>query len=94
KPFADGSVKQLAWRNGWYDEEATRLTAQAMVERDPQRRQALYRQLTDLVLHKGPFAILYQPVNAWVVRSSVQGFEEAAALGTMHFDMTRIRKAG
>lgn len=94
KPFADGSVKQLAWRNGWYDEEATRLTAQAMVERDPQRRQALYRQLTGLVLHKGPFAILYQPVNAWVVRSSVQGFEEAAALGTMHFDMTRIRKAG
>ncbi|NLG68058.1 MAG: ABC transporter substrate-binding protein [Firmicutes bacterium] len=94
KPFADGSVRQLAWRNAWYDEEATRLTAEAMVERNSQRRQALYQQLTELVLHEGPFAILYQPVNAWVVRSNVQGFEEAAALGTMHFDMTRSRKAG
>lgn len=94
KPFADGSIRQLAWRNAWYDEQATRLTRQAMLERDPARRVALYRELTDLVLHKGPFVILYQPVNAWVVRNEVMGFEEAAELGTMHFDFTRIRKAG
>ena len=31
-PFADGSVQQLAWRNGWHDERATQIVAKAMVE--------------------------------------------------------------
>jgi len=93
-PFADGSVQQLAWRNGWYDERATQLAAAAMLEQDPEARAALYRELNDLLQRRGPFAILHQPLNAWVVTSDVEGFEEAAALGTMHFDLTKVRKTG
>jgi peptide/nickel transport system substrate-binding protein len=92
KPFADGTVKQLAWRNAWMDKEATELTSKAMLERDTGKRVALYRQLTDLVLHKGAFAILYQPTNDWVIRTWVKGYADAAAIGTMRFDFTKISK--
>ncbi len=92
KPFADGTVKQLAWRNAWVDTKATDLGKQAMLERDAGRRVALYKELTDLVLHKGAFVILYQTTNNWAIRSNIKGFEEAAAIGTMHFDFTKMRK--
>ncbi|HEX9532905.1 MAG TPA: ABC transporter substrate-binding protein [bacterium] len=92
KPFADGTVKQLAWRNAWMDKDATELTKRAMLERDADKRVALYRQLTDLVLHKGAFAIIYQPTDTWVVRTWVKGYADAAALGTMHFDFTKVSK--
>ncbi len=92
KPFADGTIKQLAWRNAWQDKRATELTRQAMLERDPRKRVALYEELTNLVMHKGPFAILYQPTNNWAIRTWVKGFEDAAAIGTMHFDFTKVRK--
>jgi peptide/nickel transport system substrate-binding protein len=92
KPFADGTVKQLAWRNAWMDKEATELTKRAMLERDTGRRVELYRRLTDLVLHQGAFAIIYQPTDNWVVRTWVKGYADAAAIGTMRFDFTKISK--
>jgi peptide/nickel transport system substrate-binding protein len=92
KPFADGTIRQLAWRNAWMDPKATDLTKKAMLERDPARRVAIYKELTELVAHKGPFAILFQITNNWVLRTYVKGFEEAAALGTFHFDYTKISK--
>lgn len=92
KPFADGTVKQLAWRNAWMDKEATDLTNRAMLEKDTGKRVAMYRQLTDLVLHRGAFAILYQPKDIWVVRSWVKGYADAAAIGTMRFDFTKVSK--
>ena len=94
KPFADGSIQQIAWRNAWHDEEATRLTGAAMVESEKGSREALYRRLTELVMHKGPFAILFQPLNAWGVRNDVVGFETGAALGSMHVDLTKVQKRG
>ncbi len=92
KPFADGTIRQLAYRNAWMDPKATDLTKKAMLERDPGRRVALYKELTELVAHKGPFVILYQGTGNWVVRTYVKGFPEAAALGTLHFDYTKISK--
>lgn len=94
KPFADASIQQLAWRSGWHDPRATRLTRQAMLEPDPTRRQKLYRELTQLVLLDGPYAILYQPVSAWAVRAELAGFDAATALGTLHVDFTRVSKGG
>lgn len=92
KPFADGTIRQLAWRNAWVDPKATELTRKAMLERDPRQRVAIYKELTEFVAHKGPFVILYQSTNNWVIRTYVRGFEEAAALGTFHFDFTKISK--
>ncbi|MDR7418260.1 MAG: ABC transporter substrate-binding protein [Armatimonadota bacterium] len=92
KPFADGTIKQLAYRNGWMDPRATELTKKAMLERDPRQRVAMYKELTELVAHKGPFVIFHQITNNWVIRTYVRGFEQAAALGTFHFDFTKISK--
>lgn len=92
KPFADGTIKQLAYRNGWMDPKATDLTRKAMLERDPRRRVALYKELTELVAHKGPFVILHQITNNWVIRTYVKGWEQAGALGTFHFDFTKVSK--
>ena len=92
KPFADGTIKQLAYRNAWMDPKATELTKRAMLERDPRRRVAIYKELTELVAHKGPFVIFHQVTNTWVIRTYVKGYEQAAALGTFHFDFTKISK--
>jgi peptide/nickel transport system substrate-binding protein len=92
KPFADGTIKQLAYRNAWIDPKASELTKKAMLERDPRRRVAIYKELTELVAHKGPFVIFHQITNNWVVRTYVKGFEQAGALGTFHFDFTKISK--
>lgn len=93
KPFADWTARQLAWRNAWYDDHASELSAVAMIEPDTGTREALYHQLTEYVLHQGPFAILYQPLDTYVVNTRVQGFEEAAALNNIHMDFTRISKS-
>jgi len=92
KPFADGTIRQLAYRNAWMDPKASDLTRKAMLERDSARRVAIYKELTELVAHKGPFAILYETTENRVIRTYVKGFEEAAALGSMHFDYTKISK--
>jgi peptide/nickel transport system substrate-binding protein len=92
KPFADGTIRQLAWRNAWMDPKATDLTKKAMLERDPARRVAIYKELTELVCHKGAFVILYQTTENRVIRTYVRGFEAAAAIGSMHFDYTKISK--
>ena len=92
KPFADGTIRQLAYRNAWMDPKATELTKKAMLERDPKQRVALYKELTELVAHKGPFVMLFQTTESWVIRTYVKGFEEAAALASFHFDYTKISK--
>lgn len=73
-PFTDYAAKSIAWRNQYDDPTAARLAKQAALETDPAKRRALYRQLTDRILHRGPYVILYQPVTRFAMRSSVQGF--------------------
>jgi peptide/nickel transport system substrate-binding protein len=92
KPFADGTIKQLAYRNAWVDPKASDLTKKAMLERDPRKRVALYKELTEYVAHKGPFVIFFQETDNRVMRTYVRGFQEAAALASMHFDYTKISK--
>lgn len=74
KPFANYRVKQLAWRNMWYDDYAADLVEKAAVEFDPEKRLALYKELTEYVLHKGPYVILYQVVVQIALRTWVENF--------------------
>jgi len=43
-------------------------------------------------MEKGPFAMLYQPVNYWAVSSDVVGFEKAGEGYSLIFDFTKISK--
>ncbi|KUK21126.1 ABC transporter substrate-binding protein [Pseudothermotoga lettingae] len=92
KPFADYRVKQLAWRNMWYDDYAADLAEKAGLEMDNNKRVEMYRELEKYWMEKGPFAMLYQPVNYWAVSSDVVGFEKAGEGYSLIFDFTKISK--
>lgn len=73
-PFSDYAAHSIAWRNQYNDAAAATLAKQAALETDLTKRRALYKQLTDKVLHEGPYIILYQPTKRFGLRQSVQGF--------------------
>lgn len=73
-PFANFEAKSLAWRNAWNNPKAIELSKQAAAEQDPAKRIALYKQLTELVQHEGPYIMLYQPTRTFGVRKNITGF--------------------
>lgn len=73
-PFANYDAKSLAWRNAWNSADAIALTKQAAAEQDPAKRTELYKQLTELVQHTGPYVLLYQPTRTFGVRKNITGF--------------------
>lgn len=73
-PFSNYEAKSLAFRNEWNDAKAIELSKAAAVELDTDKRAELYAELTDYVLHNGPYAVLYQPTRLFGVRSNVEGF--------------------
>ncbi|RMH58198.1 MAG: ABC transporter substrate-binding protein [Deinococcus-Thermus bacterium] len=73
-PWADYGARSLAWRNSYNDEVAAKLARQAALETDPQKRQALYKVLTEKVLREGPYVVLYQPAQPIGLSAKVEGF--------------------
>ncbi|HOM97982.1 MAG: ABC transporter substrate-binding protein [Acetomicrobium sp.] len=92
KPFANYRVKQLAWRTMWYDDHAADLAEKAGLELNEERRLELYKELQEYWIEKSPFVMLYQPLDFWVIRDNVLGFEDAAAGYSITFDFTKISK--
>ncbi|MFN4190209.1 MAG: ABC transporter substrate-binding protein [Pseudothermotoga sp.] len=92
KPFANYKVRQLAWRNMWYDDYAADLAARAGAELDEAKRLELYKQLQAYWIDNSPFAMLYQPIQFWVVVDDVVGFEKACEGYSLIFDFTKISK--
>jgi len=74
KAFADYTIRQLAWRNTWYNDYASNLTKEACSELDTVKRLEMYAELTDYVLYNGPYAIFIQGVYQYGVRTWVEGF--------------------
>jgi len=73
-PFTDYDAKTIAWRNQYQDAGVAKLAKQAALATDLAQRRALYKQITDKVLHSGPYVVLYQPTTRFALRKSVQGF--------------------
>ncbi len=72
-PFTDIKAKSLAFRNSWDDKIADKAHAAALLT-DPTQRAAAYKEITEYVLHNGPYIILYQPSQLFALRSNVTGF--------------------
>ena len=92
KAFANYRVKQLAWRNMWYDDYAADLAEKAGIEQDPEKRAQLYKELQEYWIYKSPFVMLYQTINFWAVSKDVLYFEEACQGYPMIFDFIKIEK--
>jgi peptide/nickel transport system substrate-binding protein len=54
----DAKVLSLAWRNKYVNLETSKLVEQGAYELDREKRAAVYKQVTDIILDDGPFAIL------------------------------------
>jgi peptide/nickel transport system substrate-binding protein len=68
------ATKPLAWRNSWYIPEISAMTAAAVQERDPTKREQDYKALQKKVMVEGPFIIMFQEVKQMAERSNVKGF--------------------
>ncbi len=84
-PMSDYGAKSLAWRNVWQNDAAGKLAQQAALETNATKRAALYKQLTELQLDDGPFAILYQPKVPLVLAKNVLGYARNAQ-GQVRFE--------
>jgi len=73
-PFADFSAHSLAWRNSWNDTSIAAKAKAAALMTGPTARAAAYKDITEYVLHKGPYVILFQASALFGLRSNVQGF--------------------
>jgi peptide/nickel transport system substrate-binding protein len=73
-PFTDYAAKSIAWRNGWNDAAIADKARKAALVTDAAARNAAYKEITDYVLHNGPYAVLYQPTQNFGLRSNVKGF--------------------
>ncbi len=72
---SDGAAtKTLAWRNSWDIPEMTQRTAAAVVERDGEKRAAMYEALEREHQKNSPFVIMFQQIEVSANRKSVEGF--------------------
>ena len=67
-------VQYLAWRASWQDLKVNTLADQAMMERDPAKRIAMYHTIQRYMLENGPMAYIAQGVRTIAVRKEVKGF--------------------
>lgn len=72
-PFTNIDAGSIAYRNAWDDSIKEQAAAAAIIT-DPAERAAAYAEITDYVLHNGPYAVLYQVTQLFGLRSNVQGF--------------------
>jgi peptide/nickel transport system substrate-binding protein len=72
-PFTDINAHSIAFRNSWDDQIAEKAREAALIT-DPAQRAAAYKEITDYVLHNGPYIVLYQPTQLFGLRSNVKGF--------------------
>ena len=71
--FTDFDLQTLAWRAGWKDPISVKGREAALMT-DPVERAAAYHDITEYVMHNGPYAILYQGSEQFAMRSYVEGF--------------------
>jgi len=72
-PFTSYEAHSIAWRNSWDDPIAAKSHDAALMT-DAPAREAAYKEITEYVLHNGPYAVLYQPAALFGIRSNIKGF--------------------
>ena len=70
----DAKAKPLAWRNAWDPGPLTAKTRAAVLERDAEKRAAMYKELQKPVLDDGPSSSSSSRSKSLAVRKNVEGF--------------------
>lgn len=69
----EAAAKPLTWRNAWDPGPLTAKTREAVLERDPAKRAALYEGLQKAVNESGTFVFMFQKTEVWAKRNNVTG---------------------
>lgn len=72
-PSDASTVRTLAWRNKWDPAALTQQTTDAVLERDPAKRAALYQEIQRAHQQSSPFIIMFQRIAVIAERSNVNG---------------------
>ena len=65
--------KPLAWRNAWATPELSKKADAAVLERDVNKRKALYEDMQAEFRRTSPFVMLYQQTEVAAFRSNLDG---------------------
>jgi peptide/nickel transport system substrate-binding protein len=82
----EGKTKTLAWRNAWDVPDLTKKTAAALLERDPAKRAATYKELQKTVLETGPFIVIYQKTEVAGFRRNINDLKLGPSFDTNFVD--------
>ncbi|MFG5410871.1 ABC transporter substrate-binding protein [Piscinibacter sakaiensis] len=81
----DARAKPLAWRNAWDIPALTRQADAAVLERDPSKRAAMYRELQAEFRRSSPFVMLFQQTEVAALRANVDGLQLGATMDSTYF---------
>jgi peptide/nickel transport system substrate-binding protein len=69
----EAKSKPLAWRNSWAIPKLTKKSDAAVLERDANKRRAMYEEIQDEFRKTSPFVMLFQQIEVAAFRSNVEG---------------------
>jgi peptide/nickel transport system substrate-binding protein len=75
----------LAWRTAYAATETTAMVDAAVVEKDTDKRRAMYEEMQRIAQKKSPFICLFQEVEEPAMRKGVNGFSTGAAVGSAYY---------
>lgn len=91
KPFGNFGSKSLAYRLQWDDPEEGQLVQKAGTLPNGEERLKLYKQINQIAMERGPFAILYQPMNSLAFTAKLQNMDAVHPVWGIDFS-TLIKK--
>jgi peptide/nickel transport system substrate-binding protein len=81
----EAQSKPLAWRNAWDIPELTAKADAAVLERDAEKRKAMYLELQKTIQEDSPFVIMFQSTEQAALRANVAGFVSGPTFDTVFY---------
>lgn len=76
----DKNTGYLAWRNAYDPGELTKMSQAAVMERDPDKRKAMYEEIEKKHRETSPFILMFQQARQTGIRSTVKDFYTGGAI--------------
>ena len=81
----EAQSKPLAWRNAWDIPELTAKADAAVLERDAEKRKAMYLELQKTIQEDSPFVIMFQSTEQAALRANIAGFVSGPTFDTVFY---------
>ncbi len=75
----------LAWRNAYPASEETPMTLAAVLERDTEKRRAMYEEIQRIHQKKSPFVPMFQLIEQVASRNNVQDFNAGGSIHSVFY---------